>query len=234
VIESATFVRGPDMRLTFEESAARFGHIDGRVEAVRLTYPDAVEIDVRFYPWWEHPQYRAAIARGARWGFRRTEAVSRTATILAAELETVHFSGMSAIDVGFSEDHPILWASDDDRRSILVNSDVNREQLAQALGVRQRAEGRRDTVGHVLGYLAFDGQASLRAPCSVGHLPRQLYSLVAAALEDIGVEVLREELRWRSRERRLLVQIGDSYVIASSILFNVPEFEHPPEVYAGE
>jgi hypothetical protein len=221
------------MLLDFEQAAARFSHIDGTIVGVRLRYPDSIELDIRFYPWWEHPSYRDAITRGASWGFVETDGVTRTATLIGTELEIVHLRGTSATDITFSENAPLLWESDEDRHNILVNSDVDVARLAHALGERMRRDGLPETPARVLAAFADAQGGILHAPRTIGAFPRQLHPLVLGALGDLGVDVYPEEPCWRPRGRRLLATVDDSYFIASDIWFDVPEFDHPPEVYVG-
>jgi hypothetical protein len=64
----------------------RFGHIDAEfVKSTGLfSSDDAIaELVVRFYPWWEHPQYLSAVERGERWGFSSYEAGKREVTVRA-------------------------------------------------------------------------------------------------------------------------------------------------------
>ncbi|MES2644876.1 MAG: hypothetical protein V4850_35645 [Myxococcota bacterium] len=219
------------MLLDFEQAAARFGHIDGTVVGMRLRYPASIEVDIRFYPWWEHPRYRDAITRGASWGFVETDGVMRTATLIGTELEILHLCGLSATDVAFSESCPRLWKTDTDRGDILVNTDVDLARLADALGERMgRSPG---TPADVLAFVAEAAGGVLRAPRVIGSFPRQLHPLVLGALADIGVEVYAQEEYWEPRGRRLLAEFDDSWFIARDIWFDVPEFDHPPEVYVG-
>jgi hypothetical protein len=53
------------------------------------------------------------------------------------------------------------------------------------------------------------------------------------ALGDIGVEVLREDPRWQERPPRLLLTVDECYVIARDVWMDVPEFDHPDDVYVG-
>lgn len=83
-------------------------------------------------------------------------------------------------------------------------------------------------------FLNVNGPQGLRAPGSVGFLPRFLHGLVLGALADIRVAVLREDPRWQQRPSRLLLTIDECYVIAYDVWMVVPEFDHPDEVYDGE
>lgn len=221
------------MKLTFQQAAARFGHIDGEMVHVRLDFPATIELDIRFYPWWEHPAYLRAIDRGVRWAFKDTGSAAGIGTVVARGLEVVHLCGTSAIDIDFSDDHPLLWDADPDRRSIIVNSPVDRARLTQLLADRLQSTDRRGTARDVLRYLT-SSAAEIPAPCSIGHFPRQVHDLVLGALRDMDVEVLVENPRWAPREPRILVEIDDAYVIANDVCFDVPEFDHPSAVYAGE
>lgn len=219
--------------LSFDEASSRFSHIDGFITDIRLRYAGRVEVDLRFYPWWEHPLYQSAVRRGARWGFHDYNHLARDVTLTANGLEVIHISGTSATDMLFAVDHPVLWCQDTDRRSIIVNSDVDRGALARAVEARMRRQRIQGSAPDVLGFLSTPAEV-LRAPCSIGHFPRQVLDLVRGALSDLGTHVFLEEPRWSERDPRRLVQIDDTYLIASEIYLDVPEFAHPPDVYAGE
>ena len=63
----------------YRNVAERFGHIDAEFvkSADRLSSDGGTaELVVRFYPWWEHPQYLSARERGEDWAFRRMKPVS--------------------------------------------------------------------------------------------------------------------------------------------------------------
>jgi hypothetical protein len=71
----------------------RFGHIDAEfVKSTGLFSSDGAiaELVVRFYPWWEHPQYRSAVERGERWGFSSFEGGKREVTV---RVGLIRFSG---------------------------------------------------------------------------------------------------------------------------------------------
>ena len=74
-----------DYRLTVE----RFSHIDAEfVKATSNLSPEGgtAELVVRFYPWWEHPLYMAAQARGDNWGFSSCEGGKRTSRLERSRL----------------------------------------------------------------------------------------------------------------------------------------------------
>lgn len=131
------------MRLSFDQAAARFSHVDGVISALHLDHPAGLmEFGIRFYPWWEHPRYADAARRGARWGFSDTAEAERACTLHASGVEVLHIeAGSAATVLGFHREHPLLWQHDQDRRALIVNSEVDLAALLPALDVRLRAAG---------------------------------------------------------------------------------------------
>jgi hypothetical protein len=91
----------------------RFGQIDAEfVKSAGLLSSDGrtAELVVRFYPWWEHPQYLSAREHGEDWGFSSYEAGKREVTVRAIQPWALRLSPrQEVVDGRFEEDHPLLW-----------------------------------------------------------------------------------------------------------------------------
>jgi hypothetical protein len=114
----------------------RFDHIDAEfVRAAGLLSSDGLtaELVVRFYPWWEHPQYVKAIERGEPWGFSSDEAGKRDVIVRAINAWACRLSPRkTVVDWGFAEVHPLLW-SFAEQSTVYVNAPFAREALFDGL-----------------------------------------------------------------------------------------------------
>src|SRR5258708_2445973 len=110
--------------INYRSIVDRFGHIDADfVSATARTTPEGgeAELVVRFYPWWEHPLFKAARDRGENWGFSSScEAGVREVRVKAVRPWVVRFSPRShVINWRFEVEHPLLWTFAD--ATIYVN-----------------------------------------------------------------------------------------------------------------
>lgn len=219
------------MRVNFREIVDRFGHIDGEVVCTEVSLrhdggPSHARVVLRFYPWWEHPRFREAIAAGAPWGFSGTEAGERDVTIEAiSPLRCTLGADASAIDIAFHSEHPSLWAFEDEAE-ILCNSAFDPLELLRAL-VEDGPPG--VTSEHLLRYL---GPLPKAPPFSLGRLPRSLYEHVTRHLQRMGVELFLPRAPI-ARPGVVLFTADDSIaIVARDFEVELPEFEHRAEWFA--
>ena len=114
----------------------RFSHIDAEfVSSMGLCSSDAAtaELVVRFYPWWEHPQYLSAVQRGETWGFASCEAGKREVTVRAIRPWACRLSvRKEVIDWRFDREHPLLWDYAG-QSTVFVNGSFDRSVLFERL-----------------------------------------------------------------------------------------------------
>jgi hypothetical protein len=117
----------------YRNVADRFGHIDAEfVKSAGLLSADAgtAELVVRFYPWWEHPRYLSARARGEGWGFSSYEAGKREVTVRAVQPRAFRFwPRREVVDWRFTEDHPLLWDFAE-QSTLLVNAPLTEARFS--------------------------------------------------------------------------------------------------------
>jgi len=120
----------------YRNVAERFGHIDAElVKSARLLSSDGrtAELVVRFYPWWEHPQYLSARERGEDWGFSSYEAGKREVTVRAIQPWALRLSPrQEVVDWRFEEDHPLLWDFAE-QSTVFVNASFDRGAFLDGL-----------------------------------------------------------------------------------------------------
>lgn len=219
------------MRVNFREIVDRFAHIDGEIVCVESSLrhdggPSSARVVLRFYPWWEHPLYREAIAAGTPWGFTSTDEGARDVTITAiSPLRCDLRAVASATDIAFHCDHPTLWEFEDEAE-VFCNSAFDPRQLLRALdddgppGVTTR---------HLLDYLDPLPRAP---PFSLGRLPRTLFDHVTRHLQRMGVELFLPRAPV-ARPGLVLFAADDSIaIVARDFEVELPEFEHRPEWFA--
>jgi hypothetical protein len=213
----------------YREVMHRFTHIDGEIRCAdaRMCCGEdeaSVRIVVRLYPWWEHPQYIAARASGAAWGFDYGDDAARDLVIEAVRPQVCELTGQrSATDLAFVQEAPELWRFEDEAE-IFCNSDVDRTALFDAV-IRRKLPGVTSSV--LEGYLS--SRTQHRAPYSLGYFPNTLFHVLKEELERMAVRthLSREP---SPRPVPVMMSINDSaLVIADDFTVEVPEFKHRPE-----
>jgi hypothetical protein len=216
-------------RHNYRDVMHRFTHIDGEIRHadVRLCCAEAeasVRIVVSVYPWWEHPQYIAARASGAAWGFKCGNEAARDLVIEAVRPHRCELTGhRSATDLVFLEEHPSLWEFEDEAE-IFCNSDVDRAALFDAVLKRQLPGVTRAVLEGYLG-----SRTAHRAPYSMGCLPYTLFHVVKEELELMEARThISRKPSWR--QVPIVLALDDSaVVIADDFFLEIPDFEHRPE-----
>ncbi len=212
-------------RFNFRNIRDRFTHIDATLVACNcLPGADESRYVVRFYAWWEHPLYRAAIKSGENWGFTDVDEGARDVTVIAKNTCAVHLSTRANVtDWDFCEAHPALWRYED-RAEIFCNSNVDREALFDRVLARRLPFVDAAVLSEHLGL-----RARYTAPYSLGYFPHSLFTVIRAELEDMGARLQLPRLPERKETPVLFLIDGEDYVIADDFDLEVPEFEHRPE-----
>lgn len=220
------------MRHNYRDVMHRFTHIDGEIRHAdfRLCCADteaSARIVVSVYPWWEHPQYIAARASGAAWGFNCGDEADRDLVIEAVRPLRCELTGYrSATNLKFFGEHPKLWEFEDNAE-IFCNSEVDRAALFDAVIKRQLPGVTPAVLEQYLG-----SRTQHRAPYSLGYFPHTLFNAVK---EELGLMAARTHISREPSRREVPVMLclDDSVlVIANDFFVEVPEFEHRPEWFS--
>ncbi|MFO0747847.1 MAG: hypothetical protein U1F43_19595 [Myxococcota bacterium] len=208
------------------DAEVRF-HGDGR--------PATARIALRFYPWWEHPACRAAVAAGQPWGIAASDDAVRDLVVEAVEpLRCTLRADASAIDIAFVSEHPELWAHEP-VGAVFCNSEYDHAALFDGILARRMPYV---TASALARYLVPHGRAA--APRSLGYLPASLLRVAVEELERLGVAVYRPALPAlapadapdATDAKPALVALlvdGEVTLVARDFMVEVPEWEHRPE-----
>lgn len=208
--------------VNYRAVAERFSHIDADfVSATASLSVDrrAFELVVRFYPWWEHPRYMAAMERGDSWGFSSYEAAKREVRVRAVEPWVVHVSPRTEVtEWEFHEDHPLLWSLFVEE-TIFVNAPFDASVLFNRLLALVPHASERDLRDHI--YLPpVEG-----APFAIRVAP-QLYAPVVSVLTQLDVPIYSPDPPEPPRPAVVFLLDGEDYIIADDFEVDVPEFVH--------
>ena len=204
----------------------RFGHIDAEfVKAVGLLSSEGgtAELVVRFYPWWEHPQYLLARNRGEDWGFSSYEAGKREVTVRAIRPWAFRFSPrQEVVDWRFAENHPLLWDFAE-RSTLFVNAPFDRGAFFDGLlGLDLPNVSEDELRSHI--YLP----DSRNAPMALT-MPAQLHEPAVAVFRRLGVPVFSPGSPRAPQAAVAFLIDDDDYIIADDFEVDVPEFNHEPD-----
>jgi hypothetical protein len=210
----------------YRNVAERFGHIDAEfVKSAGLLSSDGrtAELVVRFYPWWEHPQYVSAVERGEDWGFSSYEAGKREVTVRAIKPWAFRLSPrQEVVDWRFDEDHPLLWDFAN-RSTVFVNASFDRGAFfdgLMGLALPNVSEG------DLLNYIHLPD--SSKAPLGLT-MPAQLHEPVLTVFRRLGVPVFSPGSPRTPHPAVVFLIDADDYIIAEDFEIDVPEFIHEPE-----
>lgn len=212
--------------VNYRSVAGRFGHIDAefvRSSGELSSDGGAAQLVVRFYAWWEHPKYVAAVERGETWGFSDYEAGKRDVTVRAIRPWTFRLSHTQQIDDWcFAETHPLLWEFAA-RSTIFANGPFDRSAFFDGLMAL--------ALPHV-------SEAALRnhiqlpdsrqAPLGLT-MPAQLYEPVLAVLRQLGVPVFSPGSPATPNAAVVFLFGEGDYIIADDFEVDAPAFVHRPE-----
>lgn len=216
-------------KVNFREIQDRFTHIDAELVRATSTFGPgggSVEIAVSLYPWWEHPLYLDARARGATWGFSYEPAEARkTVTVHAVRPTAARLSGIiDVVDWTFTESHPLLWDSEQEG-SVVVNGDFDRNRLVEELLALSVPFADRDYVERMV------GRSTWTAPF-VMHLPSSWMQHAIDALGRLGVPTFAPYEAAKPKRAVCLLIDGIDFVMAEDFEVELPEFEHRPEWFS--
>jgi hypothetical protein len=211
-------------RLNFRDVQDRFSHIDAEfvvstcdVAAGQCSYT------VKFYPWWEHPSYLQAVERGLPWGFTDTQIAAKQVTVWSVQPRKCRLSfldpGADVIDWLFTEQHPLLWAYED-QGNLYCNDSVDGHRLTAC--VREHCP---DCPDHWL-WALYERAQRFKAPFSLGRLPRSLFKLCEQVLMDMGVRTFAPHPPSNTKTPILFLIDGEDYIIAEDFELDVPTWEH--------
>jgi hypothetical protein len=204
----------------------RFSHIDAefvKSSGVFSSDGGTAELVVRFYPWWEHPQYVSAVQRGEDWGFSSYEAGTREVTVRAIHPWAFRLSPrQEVVDWRFEEVHPMLWDFAE-RSTVFANAPFDRtaffDGLAE-LALPNVSEG--DFRRHI--HL----QDPSNAPLGLT-MPAQLYEPVLTVFRRLAVPVFSPRSPKAPKPAVVFLIAEDDYIIAENFEVDVPEFTHDPD-----
>lgn len=217
----------------------RFTHIDAEFVHCHMEAPGKSSYAVRFYPWWEHPFYHAAVDAGHPWGFTPRSAEGKiTVTIYPCGLRAFSVSKRAKhseiIDCAFLETHPLLWHYEDDA-PVTCNSSLTTEQVLALVDlVRTEAGAWVDPfqflnfAGGFPQFLRWAAQGSFH----LGTFPRPLYEKVQAYLQSIGARTYGGNAVFAPSDVPKIVLLDGDYIIADDFDVDVPEIIHKPEWFS--
>ena len=210
----------------YRNIVGRFGHIDaefvkssGELSSDRRT----AELVVRFYPWWEHPQYVSAVQRGEDWGFSSYEAGKRDVTVRAIQPWAFRLSPRQLVeDWGFEEHHPLLW-SFAEQSTVFANGPFDRGAFFDCLmGLALPNVSETDLRNYV------QVPDPSKAPMGLT-MPAQLHEPVMTAFRRLGVPVFSPGSPKTPDPAVVFLIEDDDYIIAEDFEVDVPAFTHEPE-----
>lgn len=206
------------MRVGFRTMRDRFAHIDGTLEDLRFSRSEPSFVAIRFYPWWEHPRYLAALAAHRNWRVQAPPEAARVMTVHA--IDPVHLTAdlaASAEEIVFHESGPRLWPFET-YGSMFVNDPIPDDvipELARRTGIHQ----------HELDWVA-DALASPRVPYAL-RVPPGIYSVLCAILDERSLSYLAS---YGGAASDLVVfEFGDNLLAARDFEVDVPDWEHRDE-----
>ncbi len=209
--------------VNYRETVERFNHIDA--ELIRFTThaqgeETMVELTVRFYPWWEHPLYVAAIERGKPWGFSDDQKDVREVTVRAIRPQEVQFLPVRYVtDFEFTQDDPLLWKRS--QFSLFINGPLDRELLLEGL----LREGTHATRQFLSGYLL--APPPQPAPYALA-LPIRFYEPALRILAQLEVPAFCPYPPTYSPPL-VAFYFGGGHILAEDFEVDVPDFIHKPE-----
>jgi hypothetical protein len=211
--------------MNYRATLERFGHIDAQFVRASASFTSAngtAEVVVRFYPWWEHPQYVAARDRGDNWGFSSYEPGMREVTISAVRPFAARLSRrQEVIEWNFAESHPLLW-NYSEQSTVYINGPFDPEELLDGLvALRLPQASREDLLPYVYA-------RNRRASSQALTVPAQLHEPVLRVFEKLKVPVFAPRTPSVPRPATVFVLDEGDYIIADDFEVDVPEFTHDP------
>lgn len=216
---------GPALALVnYRKVADRFGHIDGELVGASLGIPESNPyLTVRFYPWWEHPQYLEARENNEPWAFADVEEGAREVTIHPRGLVAFAMSRYAEVtDCWFAQSGRYIWPYEPDGQ-IIVNQPVDLDALAAAV-----AETLDAPVSEVRRIVDVSPPYAEKPPFSL-RLPRSVLVAAMEGLDDLGVGYHKSYVPDDEPLPVALVIDDDNWIVAEDFEVDFPDFEHRPE-----
>jgi hypothetical protein len=215
-------------RVGFRQVANRFGHVDGTFVEAMLGWSQLPSyFCFRYFPWFEHPLYRAAVQKKEPWGFGYDDDALKEVGVHPIDLIEFRLTAVpNCIDLGFTSEHPLLWEHEEEAQ-LFINQPIDLSAMGQALveqfGVAARSSPRLQPL------LGDEGRALGAQRSFALSLPRTLHLAARAYLDRAGTSYfVPRELG--ARDMPWLFSIDDtSYIIARDFEVDMPEFEFKPE-----
>ena len=217
--------------MNYRKTLSRFSHIDAQfVRASCDLRPGegAVEVVVRFYPWWEHPLYEAARDRGDDWGFAAFDSGVREVTVRAVRPWTARLSRRyEVVEWAFTEEHPLLWQFAEEA-TIYVNAPFQPEAVTDyLLSLDLPFVSRSDLISYLYSHAPEVSPRGIKVPAP-------LYGRILAAFEHLGVPTFAPHTPGPPRPATVFLLDDDDYVIADDFEIDVPEFHHDPSWFSPD
>lgn len=216
-------------RVNFRSVRDRFTHIDAEFVDVRIGLSSGrFEFIVRFYPWWEHPQFLESHSKDLPWKFADTSAGAKEVTVWPINLREFRISAFPEVtDWAFLEEHPLLWTFEDSEQ-IYCNGNVDIASLIDRIVDRNLPFVSRDTI-----YRYVDPLLRWEAPYSLGRFPTTLFQPLVEELRAMNVPLfIPREPKHQTTPVILLID-GFDYIIADDFELDVPDFDHRPEWFVS-
>lgn len=219
--------------------ADRFTHIDATFAGFDFDEGGDACLRVRFYPWWEHPEYVCAIEGGKPWGFADTSSGEAQVTVFARNLRAVSFTGASYVtDWSFHREHPLLLPYEQSVQ-LFCNAALGQSETLRVMEVVEEciedwfSPWRFLNASSLSSFLKLADNESF----SLGHLPQSMATRVQGVLQGLGVPTFVPQSGLRTSDSEfgtglaVLLLDGADYLIADDFELDVPEFVHEPEYF---
>ncbi len=207
-------------RVNYRAVQDRFGHVDGTLVEARFAWPPAAGADedvlaFRFYPWSEHPRYRALADARRPWAFTLPDDAYEVVRIYPRGLRAVSVDApIDCTDVWFADEDLQLWVR---RREgqLFVNETTSMAELGPHI---DRALGKLAPLARE--YL---GDALDRPAPYALRMPPPLHEVIVAALATVGRATFVGHGP-PTPAPMVMLRLGSDYLIAEDFEVEMPTF----------
>jgi hypothetical protein len=212
----------------FRDISHRFSHIDGRMVDFGINWAEGTaSLTVSIYPWWEHPKFLEARAKGERWGFTAASREGeRNVRVEASGLLAAQITRSEDLtDWGLYESHPLLWPYED-QTGFICNTPL---AVADWLDIVCEAEPRYTEEALEWACPLQVHRHGQSGSFAISPLPLSLFNPIVAALGARGIDLFVSGTP-RPRPLPLLLLLDEEdYIIAEDFKVDLPDFEHRDE-----